>query len=270
MTATTAAAPAVDLAPVAALQLPDQSALNTRAKAALDFIESFVIDSPETYGLASDELKTIKARANKLEEQRTGLTGPLNKVIKGINDLFRGPAGMLEQAEAVLKRKMLAYSAEQERIAAEERRRAEEAARVERMRLEAEAAERQRVADEAAAAAAAAAAKGDQVAAETAAAEAQRAAAEAQTVAATAQMVVAAPVALAPVKAAGISTSTTVDFEVQDLHALVKHVAAHPELIALLRADDVRIRGYVRGLGLACQLPGVRVFPKQTLSARAA
>jgi hypothetical protein len=39
---------------------------------------------------------------------------------------------------------------------------------------------------------------------------------------------------VAATKAAGISTSKKIDFEVVDLHALVKHVAAHPELINLV------------------------------------
>ena len=72
----------------------------------------------------------------------------------------------------------------------------------------------------------------------------------------------------APPAVKGISTSTNVDFEVNDLHALVKHVAAHPELINLITADSVKIRAYVRGLGMATNLPGVRVFEKQTMSAR--
>jgi len=71
-------------------------------------------------------------------------------------------------------------------------------------------------------------------------------------------------------KAAGISTSKKIEFEVVDLHALVKHIAAHPELIALVRQDDVKLRAYVKGLGLAAALPGVRVFEDRVMSARAA
>jgi len=259
------------LAPIAALTLPDSSAMTQRARGALDFIESFRITNAEDYGLAADELKAIKAKATKIEEQRTSLTGPLNKVLKGINDLFRGPGDLLAQGERILKSKMLAWDQEQERIAAEERRRAEEAARVERMRIEAEAAERQRIANEQAAAAAAATKAGDEQAAQVAQAAADRSAAEAQTLALTSQMVVAAPVVTLEKPAAkGISTSKKIDFEVIDLHALVKHIAAHPELLSLVVADSVRLRAYVRGLGTACQLPGVRVFEERVMSARAA
>ena len=86
------------LAPVAALTLPDAAGLTSRAQQALAFIEEFEVDSAETYALAGDELKAIKARANALEQQRTGITGPINSALRAINDLFRGPAGLLERA----------------------------------------------------------------------------------------------------------------------------------------------------------------------------
>jgi hypothetical protein len=258
------------LAPVAALTLPDSAALAARAQTALSFIEGFKIATAEDYGLAADELKAIKARARSLEEQRTGITGPINTALKAINDLFRGPAALLEQAERTLKSKMLAWDQEQERIAAEARRKAEEAAAAERRRLEAEAAELQRQAQEQAAAAAAAQAAGDAQAAAIAQANAQRAQSEAQAAATESQLVIAPVLTVAPVKTAGISTSKKVDFEVVDLLALVKYVADHPELINLLTADSVKLRAYVKGVGTACRLPGVRVFEDRVLSARAA
>jgi hypothetical protein len=258
------------LAPVAQLTLPDQAALTQRAQQALSFITDFKVDSAETYGLAADELKAIKARATQLEGQRTGITGPINQALKAINALFKGPADLLEQAERTLKGKMLAYDQEQQRIAAEERRRAEEAAAAERKRLADEAAARQAEADRQAAAAAAAARAGDEQAAALATAAAQRAQAEAQTAATTSQMVMAAPVSVAQVKATGITTRKALDFEVTDLHALVKHVAERPELLSLLVADSVKLRAYVKGLGLNANLPGVRVFETAVMSARAA
>jgi hypothetical protein len=258
------------LAPLAQLALPDQSTLTTKAQNALAFIEAFQIDSAEAYGLAADELKAIKAKANQLEAQRTGITGPMNTALRAINDLFRGPSDLLTKAERVLKGKMIAWDQEQERIAAEQRRKAEEAAAAERKRLADEAAARQAEADAQAKAAAEAAAQGDEQAAALAQANAQRAAAEAQAAATTSQMVIAAPVSVAPTKASGISTSKKLDFAVDDLHALVQYVAAHPELIALLQPDSVKLRAYVKGLGLACNLPGVRVFEDRVMSARAA
>lgn len=258
------------LAPVAALSIPDSIALTNRAQAALTFIQSFEIANGEDYGLAAEELQAIKGRSKKLEEQRTSITGPINAALKAVNDLFRGPAQLLAQGEQLLKSKLLAYDQEQQRIAAEQRRAAEEAAAAERKRLEAEAAECQREAEKQAAAAAKAQAEGDAQAAVFAQASMARAQAEAQAATSTALMVTAAPPAAAPGKAKGLSTSTKVDYEVVNLLALVQHVAAHPELINLLTADSVKLRAYVKGVGISCQLPGVRVFEERVMSARAA
>jgi len=258
------------LAPIAALSVPDSTALTSRAQSALVFIQGFEIATAEDYGLAADELRAVKLKANAIEDQRTAITGPINKGLKAINDLFRGPATLLEQAERIIKSKMLAWDQEQQRLAAEARARAEAAAAAERKRLDEEAAAAQREAQAQAAAAEAAQAAGDAQAAALATAAAQRAQAEAQTAAITSQMVT-APVVTAPVaKVAGISTAKKLDFEVVDIGALVKHIAAHPELLALVRTDDVKLRAYVKGLGMACQLPGVRVFEDRVLSARAA
>lgn len=258
------------LAPVAALQLPDSTRLTRTAEGALEFIQSFEVVDAETYGFAADELQAIKSRRNAIEKQRTGITGPINDALRAINALFKGPAELLEQGERLIKSKMLAYQQEQERIAAEARRKAEESAAAERKRLEEEAAERQRQAQAHAAAAAAAAAAGDAQAAQIATANAQREQAAAASAALESQVVTAAVVAPAAPRAKGIATTTRIDFEVVDLMQLIQHVAKHPELINLVVADSVKLRAYVRGLGVACALPGVRVFEDRGISARAA
>lgn len=257
------------LAPVAALTIPDSAVMISRAQSALTFIDCFIIDSNETFELAADELKAIKTKAKAIEEQRTSITGPLNGVLKAVNALFGGPADLLARAESSLKGKMLAWQTEQERIAAEARRKAEAEAAAERKRLADEAAARQREAEEQAAAARIAKQAGDEQAAAIATSNAQRATAEAQAAESVAQMSVAVVVPIAQPKAKGISTSKKLDFEVVNFESLVKHIAAHPELLQLLRVDDVRLRAYVRGLGTACALPGVNVSETAVMSARA-
>ena len=91
------------LAPLAAIAAPDAASLNTRAQSALAMVELMVIDSQETYELAADELKAIKTKAKTLEDQRTSITGPINKALKAVNDLFRAPGTYLEQAEKIIK-----------------------------------------------------------------------------------------------------------------------------------------------------------------------
>lgn len=265
------------LAPVAALALPDAAKITNSAQQALSFIETFAIVDGKTYGMAAEELQAIKGRAKRLEEQRTAITGPINTALKAVNDLFRGPAELLARAETLVKQNMIGYDNEQKRQADERRRQAEAAAAAERQRLEAEAAERQREAQAQAEAAAAAQAAGDAQAAELANAAAARAQAEANQAASVAQMVT-APVqtSIAMPKAAGISTRKKIDFEVQSIEQLLRHIVgggdrplAHPELLSLLAVQEPKLRAYVTGLGTACKLPGVRVFETDVMSARA-
>lgn len=284
------------LANLATIQTPDEAQLTTRAQSALRMVESMTVESDEDYSLAADELKAIKAKANSIEAQRTGITGPINDALRAINALFKGPATFLAQAEATIKGKMIAYTTEQERIAAEERRRAEALAAAERKRIEDEAravreaaeaervraaqAEQRRIAEESAAAtnaaereaaekrAAEASARAEQEAAEAAqhrASVAQAAALQAAALENVASVIVAVPVTQAAAKVSGISTAKSVDFEVFDVLALVKHVAERPELLALIKPDEVKVRAYVRGLGMSANLPGVRVYQKATL-----
>jgi hypothetical protein len=255
-----------------------------QAQRALANAQDFTVDSDEMLEAAGDDLKAVKALQKKVEEQRTSITGPLNQAVKAINDLFRAPKAYLDDAEQKLKGAMLTYTTEQERIAAEARRKAEEAARIERERLAAEQAKQEAAAREAAEAsakaeaeAAVAAAKGDHEAAAKAQAEARQqaetaeaAAAEAHATAITSAVVSMPASVRAPAKVSGIATSKTVDFEIRDLHALVVHIAAHPELISLLMADSVKLRAQVRATGMNTNLPGVYVFEKRGMSARAA
>lgn len=248
------------LAPIAGLIVPDADQMTSRAETALRFVRGFLVDSAETYQLAADELKNVKARAAAIEKQCRSITDPLNQAVKSVNDLFRGPSTFLADAEKLLKQKMLGWTKEQERIASEERRKDEEAAAVERRRIEDEARKKQA---EAETAAKEAAQTGDVLTA----ARAAEYSSEAAALRRTAQITTAAPVTVATPNIAGISKSETWDFELIDLPLLIKHVAAHPELSNLLTIDSVAVRGYVRSLKANANLPGVRVFSKQVLRA---
>lgn len=217
----------------------DPVALQKTADRAMAMVEGFQITDASTYELGAEELGTIKTKLAQLDDQRKGITRPLDEAKTAVMSLFRGPVDMLTRAEQILKGKLLAYQQEQQRIANAARVKAEQLAQEQRDKLAREAAEL------------AAAGKTG----------------EAHVTEQIAAMVVAAPtpVAAAP-KVAGLSTKTTVAFEVVDKLALIKHVAAHPELASLLVEDTVRLRAYVRGLGMACQLDGVRVFEQSTMS----
>jgi hypothetical protein len=221
---------------------PSAAALAKGSDAALEMVKSFEIVDAPTYELAGEELVAIKRKATQLEDQRKTITKPMDDAKKAVMDLFRKPLDVLAQAEGVLKGKMLTFSQEQARRAAEARAQAEAQARQERERLEREAAELQ----------------------------AQGRAGEAAAKTAIAQVVSAAQIEdpfTAPVKASGVKTTTTIDYEVVDLGKLVAHVAKNPQLLQLLTVDSVRLRAHVRAFGLACDLDGVRVFEKQGLAA---
>lgn len=147
------------LAPVKGLQLPDTVAANRTASNAVRMADSFVIATAEDFTMAADELASIKGKWKRLEDQRTSITGPMNKALDAINALFKGPMNMLKSAENTLKASMLTYTDEQERIAAAAKKKQDEERAAAQRKLDEEArevenraaAERQRVADEAAA-----------------------------------------------------------------------------------------------------------------------
>lgn len=298
-----------------ALQVPDADAISAGPNAILRMAESFAITSAEDYSLAAEELRAANAKLKALEERRLTITRPMDAAKKAVMDLFAGPTAALEKAVGIYKRSMLAYTAEQERIAAEAKRKAEEEAAAERRRLEEEArkvreaaeaeqrraaqaeAERQAAAraehERLAREAAEAKARGDAEAEEKAGAEAQRqreadaaaaaqaaqhaaiaaqnAASEVAALEQVAQVIVAPVVAVQAVKAAGISTAKGHDFEVENLVALIKDVAAkvdgQPGLASVLMPDTVRLRALVKALGPNLGLAGVRVFEKRTMRA---
>lgn len=219
---------------------PDQDAMQRGATSALAMVHAFEVVDDATYGLAADELTAIKRRASTLDEQRKAITKPLDDAKAAVMSLFRGPLDLLAQAESAIKSKMVGYTTEQRRIAEQARIEAERIAHAEREKLAREAAEL----------------------------AAQGRTGEAAFKEQVAQMVVAPPPAVAaPVKVKGISERKSVEHTVTDLHALIRHVAEHPELVDLLE-PTTKLRAYVRGLGMNCNLPGVAVRESTTVAAR--
>lgn len=83
---------------------------------------------------ATEFLATITKRIVEVDEERKGVTGKFDKLVKGLNALFTGgPTATLSEAKGIVQGKLQAY------IAAE-RKKAEEAARAEADRIAAEAA----------------------------------------------------------------------------------------------------------------------------------
>lgn len=206
--------------------IPDRDALAVRANA-------LTIRTPEGYEEAAGWLKSIKGFLQVIEIARLKVTKPLNEALRARNAEAKEAAQPLLDAETKIKRSLIAYSDEQDRIRREEQRRQNEAAEKERQRL-AEIAER-------------AAAKGQDKKAEN---FADRAAA------------VQAPlVQTAAPKVGGISIPKVWTFEITDEDVIPREY---------LDVSEVRIRKVVNALKGDTKIPGVRVFEQKRIAAGAA
>src|SRR5690554_1781143 len=111
---------------------PDQALMG----AADNFrVDGVTITSQPEYEAAADALRAVKSAAKDIESKRKELVAPLNDAKNKIQAFFKAPLDRLARAEAALKRGMVAYTQEQERIRREQQRIAEEQARKERERL---------------------------------------------------------------------------------------------------------------------------------------
>lgn len=273
----------------------------TAATRALSFAQQLAVTSPEELDLAATEVRLVKERWARLDDLRTSFVRPLNETVKRINQFFAVPLEALGKAELEIKRKMLAFTAEQERAAEEARTKARQEA--ERIRLEAERRSREalekaeaegrrkheeemrqrKLADEAAAREREARERGDaearmkalreRKAAEDAERKARSQAEEAvlngqrkaqmalESAANTPQ-----PVIAEPAKAEGTSTRSTWSAEVHDLRALVKAVADDQVPLETLVADMKVLNRVAQALKNGMKYPGVRAIEKQGIA----
>jgi hypothetical protein len=118
--------------------------------------QALEIRTPQEAQEAAGFLGEIATARKKSETARRFLVDPLNRHVKAINDEFKSAAAPLEEADKVVRAKVISYQREQERARAEEqaridaeRRAAEEAAEAERRRQADEAARLERQAREA-------------------------------------------------------------------------------------------------------------------------
>jgi hypothetical protein len=211
---------------------PDTS-ITISAQGLLLSAEAFAVTTPQQYTEAAEMLKHIKGKAKELDETRKSLTKPLDESKKRIMDFFAKPLDFLTKAENSIKRSMISYSDEQDRIRREEQRKAEEAARKERERIEAQARK---------------AAESGKI--ERAVELEQRAAA-----------VVAPIISREPPKVTGINTREVWRFEVVDAAAVPRE---------FLMVDESKIRKYVQAMKSDSMIAGVRVWSEKSLASGAA
>lgn len=201
------------------------------------------VDSDLMYESAGDELRSIKDKFATLEERRKAITQPLDAAKKAVMDLFRVPTTALTEAEAIIKRKMIGYSTEQERKRDEAARIAREALEREQARITKEAEEARESGDEATA----------QVLEQTA-----------DVMTAPASVAHAAPVA------AGIATTKRWSAEVEDKAAFIDFclTPAGEQYFDALTIDMKPLNQMATALKDKMNIPGVKAVSTVGLSAR--
>lgn len=85
------------------------SAALTVIRSEIDALDGWTIDDEDDNEFAAEMLRNVKSRHKYLEDKRKGITGPMNKAMRAVNDLFRPPRTALENAERILKSKIAGY-----------------------------------------------------------------------------------------------------------------------------------------------------------------
>ena len=210
-------------------------------------ITALVLSAEELRIATDDELQassalltSIKGRQKALSEIRLSITKPMDAAKKAVMEVFQPAVERLGQAEATLKRAVLAYTQERARKLRDEQALVEVAAEREREHLRKEA-ELQRKA-------------GHEVRAEASEQLAEN---------------LAAPAAEAPVSTAGVHVRTTWRAEVVDMAALAKACADGSVSLELIEANMPALNARAREQKERLALPGVRAVSEQGVSARA-
>jgi hypothetical protein len=221
--------------------LPDQAEVTGRAEMKLREAENYSITTPVMAEAAAEDLRKIKALSKELEENRKAITKPLDDEKAGIMDFYRPAQTFLGDAEVLLKRKLMNYQADQERIRREAQAKAEAEARKERERLEKQAQK----------------------------AEASGKAEQAEALRENATLVSTNVVQEAP-KLTGIATRTIWRGRVIDKHALVSAALSRPDIMALIVIDESALNKLATALKDNLNIPGAEAYSDTQMSAKAA
>lgn len=106
---------------------------------AFQVAQAYVIDGPEMHEMGLKESQHINARIKQIEEHRVFLKAPVLEQGRRIDAFFKVPIDRLTEARKIILCATGTWRRLQDERAAEERRKAEAAARVERERLQKEA-----------------------------------------------------------------------------------------------------------------------------------
>lgn len=97
-------------------------------------VKGLTITNNQEYLNSGEFLKQIKSVSKILDDARKDITKPLDEAKKRVMDFFRDPLDQLSAAEGILKRAILGYQQEQEKIRREEEQKAISRAKAEEER----------------------------------------------------------------------------------------------------------------------------------------
>jgi len=206
-------------------------------------VDDLMVTNQEDYDFAASQLRTIKALANSVEDQRKTISQPLRAAVEAVNSMFRPFTEQLTEAERIVKNKMLTW-----RQAEDKKREAALRAQAEEQKLQREQAEKERQA---------ALEAGD-----------DEAVAQAE---AKAEMVAMTPlVAPAPVQSSGTAVRKTWKGEITDIQAFLAE-AIKPGREQLLACVDIKqgdLNAIVRLAKGKIEAPGLRVYEDHNIAVR--
>jgi septal ring factor EnvC (AmiA/AmiB activator) len=238
--------------PIVLKPLPDDARSAKRAAMFLALVTDMTVETRDDYDQAVDELRNVKEAWNTMEAERTSWTAPLNTYLDRLNAKFQPYLKTLKSAETIIKDKIAGFLTKEGAHTTELRIAAQTVATATRQDLEAQAEALRAKADTTKNAAAR-----DDLLNQAAALEQ------------TAMVVIAQPVPVAIQAANGITPSKGVGFELVSMLELITHIVnKRPDLVVLLKLDDVKVRAMVKMLGLATDLPGIRVTARTNISVR--
>lgn len=222
--------------------VPDVADIIREPQRFLDAAKVMVIDCPEMFEAAADDLKKIKACAAAAEADRKKLTGPLDQVKADIMAKYKPAADFCAEAERILKAAMVDYSNRVAAARALEEKKLRDKAEAERQALEAQAAAQE--------------AAGDHESAE-----------ETKM---TAAIVSAPPASIEKAAAQGVSFRENWKAEVEDIYLLCQYAVENPDYLNLVEANMQALNTMAKGLKGNLKIPGVKAVCEKVLSARKA
>lgn len=228
-----------------ALAVQELQPIIQSASAYATTIDALEIHDDDALGMAGDLDKDLNHYRRKIEDKRTSLVQPLNKVVKDINALFKAPRDQIDVLRAKLKKKMNGYVQRQEQIERERREQEEQEARDRAARL--------REAQEAAAAVSAEENIEDDTMVQVLDQQAEAAEVEAEK--APAQRT-------APRRGdkSTVSVIKTWKAEVVDVKALCRSVADGKLPAGLVTIDQGELNGMARVIEKECTRDGIRYY----------